>query len=295
MWAALTLRISLDHNPSLAIRAHGWPGLAPFRYDRGDSIEWPVDLPVAGPMVVTVGWDASKRTVEVVDPPVLDPDDQAFLSQRLSWMFRAGESFEEFWGLCEGDEALEAARNERAGALIRAGTLFEDVVKVLCTVNCTWGNTVRMVANLCEMFGRPVVDAEPAAFTFPAPAALAGADESALREAKLGFRAPWIRGFASVVASGELDLNSWLEVADSAELRKRLMELPGVGPYAANHILVTLGHYGFIPSDTTVASHLGLPPGTPTAEIESAAAARYEAWGRYAFLAMCFGRMFARH
>ena len=234
---------------------------------------------------MTICWDSASRTVSARGDGALANEDSAFLENRLAWMFRRDESFEEFWAMCQRHEGMERVAELRAGALIRSGSLFEDVVKTLCTVNCTWRNTTSMVAKLCELFGRRVSDVQPAAFTFPSPESLAGVSEDDLKSAKLGFRARWVHHLAGQVASGALDLSSWIGREDTDELRKELLALPGVGPYSANHILMILGHYDFIPADTEVASRLGLPPGTPTAVIERQAAERYAEWGKYAFLA----------
>jgi len=248
-----------------------------------------VELPVAGPTTVTIQWDSASRTVCVHGDDGLADEDSAFLENSLAWMFRRDESFGEFWAMCQRQGGVMKRIPElRAGALMRSGSLFEDVVKTLCTVNCTWRNTTNMVARLCESFGLQVEGVLPAAFTFPTPGSLASASEVDLRAAKVGFRARWIHRLATQIVSGELDLNSWNGCEDAAALRKELLTLQGVGPYAANHILMILGHYEFIPADTTVASQLGLSPGTPTEVIERQAAERYADWGKYAFLAHRF-------
>lgn len=200
-------------------------------------------------------------------------------------MFRAEEDFGRFWRICEEDPALRPARDLRAGALLRAGSLFEDVVKTMLTVNCTWTNTTRMSTRLCQSFGRPARDGDVERFTFPAAKDLARATDAELRATGLGYRAPWISRFATDAVSGRIDLDRWVTMEDPQALRNEALEVAGVGPYSANHILMTLGHYGMIPPDTEVAADLGLPPGASTKEIEAAASAAYGKWGAYAFLA----------
>ncbi|MER3439679.1 MAG: Fe-S cluster assembly protein HesB, partial [Chloroflexota bacterium] len=70
---------------------------------------------------------------------------------------------------------------------------------------------------------------------------MVAADEAFYREiARCGYRGQYLRSLAQSVAAGELDLE-WLgratpeELPDDA-LMKRLLALPGVGPYAAAHI-----------------------------------------------------------
>ena len=44
-----------------------------------------------------------------------------------------------------------------AGRMTRCQTVFEDVVKTICTTNCTWSATVRMVQGLVAGLGEPAV------------------------------------------------------------------------------------------------------------------------------------------
>jgi hypothetical protein len=55
--------------------------------------------------------------------------------------------------------------------------------------------------------------------------------------ARAGYRAAYLRSLARSVASGELDLEALAadrELGDE-DVAERLLELPGVGPYAASH------------------------------------------------------------
>ena len=130
-------------------------------------------LPKGGARRVTIRWSDKSDAVRVAVPGRrIGEADREFLRSRVRWMFRADEDFGEFWELCRGHAVLRHCRSERTGALLRCATVFEDVVKTICTVNCSWSNTKLMVSNLCRMFGEPCVgDGE--AFTFPTPEQLA--------------------------------------------------------------------------------------------------------------------------
>ena len=219
--------------------------------------------------------------------------DREFLRSRVRWMFRADEDFSDFWDLCRGHAVLRHCRSKRTGAHLRCATVFEDMVKTICTVNCSWSNTKLMVGNLCRMFGEPCAD-DGEAFTFPTPERLAAVTEDDLKVARLGFRARYILEFARRVAGGDLDLDAWCRETDPDALRSALLGVKGVGSYAANHLLMLLGHYGEIPCDSEVRDYLGVPPKAAQKEVERAAARRYGHWGRYCFLAYKFERVFAR-
>lgn len=130
-----------------------------------------------------------------------------------------------------------------AGRMLRSPTVFEDVVKTICTTNCTWAATVRMVSGLVEELGRG---------TFPTPEAMAAADQDLYREAvRAGYRGAYLRSLAVGVAEGSIDLEALLdpELPD-AEVAARLLALPGVGPYAAAHVMMLIGRYSRLVLDS---------------------------------------------
>jgi N-glycosylase/DNA lyase len=104
---------------------------------------------------------------------------------------------------------------------------------------------IRQIASLlCERFGHPlaVPPGWPPAFTFPSPARLADATETALRCCKMGFRAPYLLATAQLIAGGELDL-ARLHALPLEVARNELLALPGVGRKIADCVL--LFAYGF--------------------------------------------------
>ena len=75
-----------------------------------------------------------------------------------------------------------------AGRMLQSPTVFEDVVKTVCTTNCAWSATVRMMEALVGHLGEPAggVRADPLANAFPTPAAMAAAPESFYRDTRQG-------------------------------------------------------------------------------------------------------------
>jgi len=129
-----------------------------------------------------------------------------------------------------------------AGRMIRAPSVFEDVVKTICTTNTAWSATRRMITALVTNLG---VAAPGGRHAFPTPEAMAGADERFYKEVvRSGYRGPYFRAIAADVAAGGLDLEELLdpELPDD-EVAARLLALPGVGPYATAQILMLLGRY----------------------------------------------------
>jgi 3-methyladenine DNA glycosylase/8-oxoguanine DNA glycosylase len=133
-----------------------------------------------------------------------------------------------------------------AGRMFRSPTVFEDVVKTICTTNCTWSATVRMVTALVGELGEESAGGHGRAF--PTPEAMAAAPEAFYRDVvRAGYRGAYLRQLAADVAAGALDLEDLRdappeELTDD-EVAARLLALPGVGPYAAAHVMMLLGRH----------------------------------------------------
>lgn len=138
---------------------------------------------------------------------------------------------------------------QRTGRFLRAATFFEDVVKTILTTNCSWSLTERMNDNLITRFGSGTGDAVRA---FPTPEAIAGSSEGELREqVKLGYRAPFILGFARRCAAGTLDIEAFrTSRAPVQDLYKELRSIKGVGDYAAGNLLRLLGRFDYLGLDS---------------------------------------------
>ncbi|HVM36152.1 MAG TPA: Fe-S cluster assembly protein HesB [Actinomycetota bacterium] len=213
------------------------------------------------------------------------------IQARVAHLLRLDEDLSEFYALIENDVDLSWA-TAGAGRMMRSGTVFEDLVKTICTTNCSWSATVRMVTHLVEHLGEPAADAPTAGArgrTFPTPAAMAEADDAFYREVvRTGYRGAYLRELAVRVASGELDLE-WVgrvgssEVGDD-ELEARLLELPGVGPYAAAHLMLMLGRYSRLILDSWTRPTFLRIAGMRRAR-DSTIQRRFRRYGRYAGLA----------
>jgi N-glycosylase/DNA lyase len=151
------------------------------------------------------------------------------------------EDLSEFYELVASDPDLSWAASG-AGRMVRSPSVFEDVVKTICTTNCAWSATERMVAALVTNLGAPAPGGRHA---FPTPAAMAEADEDFYKTVvRSGYRGPYFRALAADVAEGRLDLEELLdpELPDD-EVAARLLALPGVGPYATAQMMTLLGRY----------------------------------------------------
>jgi len=198
-----------------------------------------------------------------------------------------------------------------AGRMLRSATVFEDVVKTVCTTNCAWSATERMVGALVAHLGEaaPQADRDDAGApgpgapgpgaapganagrAFPTPAAMAAAGDGFYRDvARAGYRGARLRAIAAAVASGDLDLEALRaprEGLPDADVEERLLALPGVGPYAAAHVMMMLGRHSRLILDSWTrpkyARLMGRPPGKLVSD--RAIGRRFRAYGADAGLA----------
>ncbi|MFN8009292.1 MAG: hypothetical protein U0V70_20150 [Terriglobia bacterium] len=165
-------------------------------------------------------------------------------------MFRLHESLHPFFIALENSKQNENFRwiaQVNAGRLLRGPNLFEDVVKTLCTTNCSWSATERMVKHLVTQLGSPFGNSH---WDFPTAGQLASVSEAFLRrEIRAGYRSAYLLQFAEKVASRKLDLSKW-EGLDAGSLYRELLLIKGIGPYAAENIMRLLGHYQHLALDS---------------------------------------------
>jgi 3-methyladenine DNA glycosylase/8-oxoguanine DNA glycosylase len=172
------------------------------------------------------------------------------LAGRIRHLLRLDDDLSPFYARAAEDPELSWAA-EGAGRMLRSPTVFEDVVKTICTTNCTWAATQRMVGALVDELGTPAVGARERR-TFPAAAAMAQAgDDFYAAVAKAGYRGAYLRAIAADVTEGRLDLEGLADPAlPDEEVAERLLALSGVGPYACAHTMMLLGRYGQLVLDS---------------------------------------------
>ena len=164
-------------------------------------------------------------------------------------MLRLDDDMGGFYGLMAGENEFAWVASQGAGRMLRSPTVFEDLVKMICTTNCSWALTEKMVTGLVQNLGREVNDGRR---TFPTPEAMALMPlKFYTNEVRAGYRAPYFKELADRVASGNLDVEQWLHSPlTTAELIKEMRGVKGVGPYAAENLLKLLGRYDGLALDS---------------------------------------------
>jgi 3-methyladenine DNA glycosylase/8-oxoguanine DNA glycosylase len=222
--------------------SHGFVELPPMQLDE-DVPALEVTLAVNG-KARTIGIRPGRRGHARIDAAGRAPSARTAeeLVASARHVLALDEDLSDFYDLLAEDPELSWVAAVGAGRLIRSPSVFEDVVKTICTTNTAWSATRKMVTALVTNLGAAAPDGRHA---FPTPQAMAGADEDFYREVvRSGYRGPYFLALATDVAEGRLDLELLLdpELPDD-EVAERLLALPGVGPYATAQILMLLGRY----------------------------------------------------
>ena len=285
------MNISLTARPPFnflsVVNSHGWVQLAPFRFNETEQVLSYTDC-LSNGRVVDYRITGSPQGVIVYIAGRLNKAEQNEIAEKVSWIFGLDQNFETFYKTVHKEPKLKHVRDLARGRVLRSPTFFEDVLKTILTTNTLWAATKRMNLNLIDSFGDPLTGTDFKAF--PDPARIAASSPDVLRGVnRVGYRAPYIHKLAVRSASGELDLEVFKTSSlGTLELRKELMKIAGVGPYAAANLLMILGRSDFIPVDSYAMKMVSLEwyRGKPVTgkQVEK----RFEKWGEYKGLAFWF-------
>src|SRR5690606_41533024 len=236
-----TLRVPAPFELRLAALSHGWFDLPPFRWDeeRG-ALGVALDLGPAGRALPADVAIAQRRDgalqVELRTARRPLPAQIERARRAVGSMLRLDQDLRAFWALCARDVRLRWAAARGAGRLLRGASVFEDLLKLLFTTNCSWAATRKMTERTVAALGERTPSG---ARTFPSPARCAEQPESFWRtEVRAGYRAAACAALADAFAAGRL-ADAWFTDPEvpADELRRRLRAIRGFGPYAAGQAM----------------------------------------------------------
>jgi N-glycosylase/DNA lyase len=246
----ITIRVPRDFSFERTASSHGWTDLPPFKIDPETwTITRVLDLDGVQPITVVItGW---KDAVNIRLPRRVGKRVVDSIIQAVRHMLRLDEDLSEFYDAMKSDPDFSWIPLAGAGRLVRSPTVYEDLVKTICTTNCSWSLTRKMVQGLVDNLGRESSDGRR---TFPTPAAMAAMPTSFYRdEVRAGYRGPYLKELAERIVTGELEVEGWLTSELSTEELKREMKgVKGVGDYAAENMLKLVGRYDVLALDSWV-------------------------------------------
>lgn len=259
---SLFIDIPKNFNFRSTIYGHGWCELAPFELDEEKwrlSYVFP-DKKAKKPIIATIYEEQERVRIDLDRKPT----DSKMLIADVRYVLRLDDDLDGLYESITGHERLNWVSKKGAGRLLRSPTVFEDLIKTICTTNCSWGLTKIMVTNLVEKLGSPAgpqaaslrVRSKRPRNAFPTPEAMAAVSEDFYRtKIKAGYRAPYFVELAEAVASGKLDPQDWLTSdLPTPELKKEMKKVKGVGDYAAENLLKLVGRYDGLALDSWLRS-----------------------------------------
>jgi len=223
---SLTLRPIAPFDFSSTAYSHGWVVLPPNKWDGEAQIVSRVQQLASGRVVRLQisgkgGVRDSKISIGVHSNVELTGGERREVKAAVARMFRLDEELSEFYTLCKKQGGAWQGAAKGTGPLLRSPTVFEDVVKTICTTNIQWGGTKRLVENLVNGFGAPFADGRSVR-AFPTPEALADVPLKRFSDkARLGYRNEYVHILARSELKGELELEMFLDKATPpVELKK---------------------------------------------------------------------------
>jgi 3-methyladenine DNA glycosylase/8-oxoguanine DNA glycosylase len=246
------MELSITTSPTFDFKrtviSHGWSGLLPFRMDQEQwLLSRTLDLVNARPVTLLIS--GTETALRINTSRRLSQTAAKKVVHDVRHMLRLDDDMSEFYRMLAQDADFNWIPTQGAGRLLRSPTVFEDLVKMICTTNCSWALTKKMVTGLVESLGR---ESDDGTRTFPTPEAMALMPlKFYVNEVRSGYRAAYLKELADRVASGALDVEGWLKSPlATAELIKEMRGVKGVGPYAAENLLKLLGRYDGLALDS---------------------------------------------
>lgn len=271
--------------------SHGWVVLPPNTWDEKARTIQRVERLGAGKVVLLrISGDGTARKpsvdVSAESPARLTKRERDEITANVSHMLRLDEDFREFYRLAAKRGGHWTGVTSGKGRLLRSSSIFEDVIKVICTTNIQWGGTKKMAGNLVTHYGERYAP-QPELRAFPAPEAIAAADrDDFAANVRMGYRAPYVHELAAQVANGKTSLESLRDPEmPTGELKRRLRAIKGVGPYAAATLLMLLGHYDDLAVDTVARGFVSKKYFGGKKISDAEIRAIYDGWGKWKFLA----------
>lgn len=261
----ITIKTLRDFNFHRTVLSHGWCELLPFELDR---TKWKLlrvlDCGLNKP--VTVEISARKNGITIVPSRPVGKRATESIARDVRHMLRLDDDLQEFYRTMSAEPDFAWITKEGAGRLLRSPTVFEDLVKMICTTNCSWALTEKMVSGLVTELGQESNDGRK---SFPTAEAMATKSNDFYRDKiRAGYRAPYLKALAERVASGELNVEAWFgneyrgsgpRVREGAitgdskttdALLKEMKTVKGVGNYAAENLLKLIGRYDGLALDS---------------------------------------------
>jgi N-glycosylase/DNA lyase len=193
-----------------------------FRWDKTKAGWW---YGVVGSHVIKIRQDSQKLTFEGASVPFvthyfsLDTDLQLILET------------------IDRDPFIDSAIRRCTGLRLIRQPKWECLISYICSTNSNIPMIRRRISTIAEQFGRQIIFEGKKYFAFPEPSVITSSGGKALTGCRLGYRTPYVFNTACAIGN----IKQWEETITSMDFetaRRELMKLSGVGPKAADCVLL---------------------------------------------------------
>jgi len=207
------------------------------------------------------------------------------LRKELRRMLRTDVDLEDFWRVCRRHEGLAWVARRRAGHLMQSTELFEDLLKLLFTTNCSWAATKKMCERLVNSLGSKTPDGHSC---FPSARVCAQQTEGFYRDVvRAGYRSKHCLELARLFDQGTVSEEHFVQATDDGNnCRQRLLSLSGFGPYAVGQALRGLQQYEDLALDSWCRAKLAEKSRRKKPPSDASIERRYAKYGAYKGLAL---------
>jgi N-glycosylase/DNA lyase len=137
----------------------------------------------------------------------------------------------------DADPFIHASVMKNCGLRLIRQPAWECTVSYICATNSNIPTIRRRIASIAEKFGRPVQSGGKTYYLFPGPAEIMEDGHDGLTACRLGYRQPYVFGTSCRIT----DPACWEKTIRNlpyADARREMMTLHGIGPKAADCILL---------------------------------------------------------
>ncbi|HZV79231.1 MAG TPA: hypothetical protein VFF60_06390 [Candidatus Binatus sp.] len=279
--------------------SHGWYQTLPFRLDPKTLVLQRAEQLMDGSVLLLEMWDeASKQRgyrdaiIKISGGRAGDMGVADEMARRARLMLHLDEDLRGFYAIARTRADLKHVIEHGAGRIMRASTLWEDVIKTVLGTNVLWSQAVVMINRVADL-GEPYPH-DPTIKAWPSAGRVARAGERHFRDVvRAGYRAPYLIELAAAQKSGSIDFDALEAQArsdDAATLFKKLLALKGVGKSSAHFLMNLLGHYDHIAVDSATYAYAKRALFRGKRPTEKQIRKRFAEFGKWQSLVYWFGR-----
>lgn len=173
-------------------------------------------------------------------------------TEHLRRLLRLDDDLDAIQAAVPDDSLISNAFERYRGMRLVRDPPFGALVSFICSAQMRVSRIHNMQLALRNAFGEAVSFDGTTYQAYPTAEALAGATEEELRDLGLGYRAPYVKRSAEMVASGEADPGAVVGLPYE-EAREFLTQFVGVGDKVADCVLLfSLDYLEAVPLDTWI-------------------------------------------